>query len=148
MTKEIYRTKYPSKQVLISIFVILGILSYIFWGVLHFTIIIGIAALSIFLISIVLIPIFVLREDVLVRLYSLRPFNTKFVYGLNNIEKIEVKQNRQGYQAFPTMKIFFTENGKQKNHLFHFIKDTQEDFNQLLEKMKEAGILLEVLSGN
>ncbi len=148
MTREIYHTKYPLKQVLISMFVLLGILTYIFWGVLHFVAIIGIMFLAILLISITLIPIFILREDALVRTYNLRPFNKIYIYQLRDIEKIEIKQDRQGSKAFPTMKIFFTENGKAKNHFFHFIKDTQEDFNRLTQKMRETGITVELLSGN
>src|SRR5690606_5015284 len=138
--QEFYRTKYPLKQVFISTFVILAILLYIFWGLLHFVFILSIGAIGIFLISNILIPIFVLKEKTLIRLYTLRPFSSKYIYQIDDIKKIEIKQNRQGYQAFPSMKIYFLEKGREKKHHFHFTKDTQEDFDRFVKKMKESGI--------
>ncbi|WP_411032230.1 hypothetical protein [Spongiimicrobium sp. 3-5] len=146
--EEIYRTKYPLKQVFISILVILAILLYIFWGLLHFVFILLIGIVGIFLISNILIPIFVLQEKALIRLYTLRPFSSKYIYQIEDIKKIEIKQERQGYQAFPSMKIFFLEKGRERKHHFHFIKDTQEDFDSFVQKMKENGVDVKLLSGN
>lgn len=146
--QEVYRTKYPLKQVFISTFVIIAILLYIFWGLLHFVFIISIGAIGIFLISNILIPTFVLQEKALIRLYTLRPFSSKYIYQIDDIKKIEIKQDRQGYQAFPSMKIFFSEKSRERKHHFHFIKDTQEDFDRFVQKIKENGIKVELLSGN
>lgn len=146
--EDIYRTKYPLKQIFFASILILVIILYIFWGLLHVAIILGIAALSIFLISSTLTPIFILKDDKLIRSYPSRPFAINYIYPIHSIDKIEVKQNRQGYQAFPTMKIFFLQNSKAKKHLFYFIKDNQKDFDNLFKKMKEQGIDVKFLMGN
>ncbi len=146
--EEIYRTKYPLKQVILTSILILVILLYIFYGLFHFVIILGVVALNIFLISSMLIPIFILKNGKFIRSYPFRPFAAKYIYQIDNIERIEVKQNRQGYQAFPTMKIFFLQKSKTKKHLFYFIKDNQKNFDDLLGKMKEQGIDIKVLAGN
>lgn len=146
--RVVYRTKYPLKQILFSLIIVLVILFYIFWGLFHFTIIIAIGIISIYLISITMIPVFILKEDSFVRFYFLKPFNSKYVYLLNDIQKIEVKQNRQGYQAFPTMKVYFKKNEEVKKHLFYFIKGTQKDFDNLVEKAQSKKIDIKLLSGN
>lgn len=95
-----------------------------------------------------MVPVFVLKNDSLSRFYFLRPFNKVRTYPLNNIERIEVKQKRQGYQSFPTMRIFFTENGKRKKHLFYFIKDSQKDFDNFIQEVKDKNINIRLLLGN
>ena len=144
----IYSTKYPLKQIIFSLLIVFTILFYIFWGVFHFTVIIAIGIISIYLISITMIPIFILNEDSFSRFYFLKPFNAEYIYKLNDIQKIEIKQNRQGYQAFPTMKVFFKENNKERKHLFHFIKGAQEDFDNLIAEAQNKKIDIRLLSGN
>lgn len=146
--KVIYRTKYPLKQILISMLIVFAILFYILWGLFHFTIIIAIGVMSIFLVSVTMIPVFILDENSFSRFYFLKPFKAKYIYQINNIQKIEVRQNRQGYQAFPTMKVFFEKNGRIENHLFYYIKDSQKDFNNLIEKAQREKINIKILSGN
>lgn len=146
--KEIYRTKYPSKEISISFVFILGVLLYIFWGILNYYIITLIGLISLYLISVTMIPIFILKEKSFNRKYFLKPFNSCYKYNLSEIEKIEIRQNRQGYQSFPTMKIFFKQKGKVKKDLFHFIKSSQKDIDKLISESKKKNINIMLLKGN
>ena len=146
--QEIYRTKFPFKQIFFSSILILIIFLYIFWGLFHLTIIIALVVLSAYLISSTLTPIFILKDEKLVRSYPSRPFATNYIYPIHSINKIEVKQNRKGYQAFPTMKVFFLQNGKEKKHLFYFIMNNKKDIDNLFKELKEQGIDLKFLRGN
>ena len=146
--KEIYRTKYPTKEISISFVFILGVLLYIFWGILSYYIILLIGLISLYLISITMIPIFILKDNSFNRKYFLKPFCSYYKYAISEIEKIEIRQNRQGYQSFPTMKIFYKQKGKIKKDLFHFIKNSQKDIDKLIVESKKKNIKVILLKGN
>ncbi len=146
--EEAYRTKYPLKKTLYFTLVLSIIYFYIFWGLFHFLVIIGFVILSTYLISITMIPVFVLKNSTLNRVYLFKPFRARYSYEINKLEKVEVRQNRQGYQSFHTMKVFFLQNEKKKNHLLYFIKKDQADFDNLISKMNEKGIKVILVEGN